>query len=247
MAGMSWREFEDALARRRDAGRTLECWWRDDDAGAVLPALKQLVELSRRKKIPLALAVVPEAAEPELFRLLHPGVSVMQHGTDHRNRAAPGEKKTEYPMGEAMEAALARVSDGFGRLRTFAGARFVPVLAPPWNRVRSDLLKKLPAIGLRGLSAYGARASAEPAPNLRQVNTHVDIVAWRERKQFVGESAALAQAIKSMTGEEPVGWLTHHAVHDAAAWEFLERLFTVRDIRWVSAAEAFSYTAPAHG
>jgi hypothetical protein len=75
----------------------------------------------------------------------------------------------------------------------------------------------------------------------------VDIVAWRERKQFVGESAALAQAIKSMTGEEPVGWLTHHAVHDAAAWEFLERLFTVRDIRWVSAAEAFSYTAPAHG
>jgi len=244
---MSWREFEDALARRRDAGRPVECWWRDDDAGAVLPALKQLVELSRTKKIPLALAVVPEAAEPELFRLLHPGVSVMQHGTDHRNRAAPGEKKTEYPMGEAMEAALARISDGFGRLRTFAGAGFVPVLAPPWNRVRRDLLKKLPAIGLRGLSTYGARTSPEPAPNLRQVNTHVDIIAWRERKQFAGESAALAQAMKSMAGEEPVGWLTHHAVHDAAAWEFLERLFTVRDIRWVSAAEAFSYTAPAHG
>jgi len=244
---MTWREFEDALARRRDAGRPVESWWRDDDAGAVLPPLKQLIELSKKKKIPVALAVVPEAAEPELFRLLHPGVSVIQHGTDHRNRAAPGEKKTEYPAGEAIEAALARISDGFGRLRTFAGARFVPVLAPPWNRVRKDLLKKLPAIGLRGVSAYGARASAEPAPNLRQVNTHVDIVAWRERKQFVGESAALAQAMKSMAGEEPVGWLTHHAVHDAAAWEFLERLFTVRDIRWVSAAEAFSYTAPAHG
>jgi len=244
---MSWREFEDALARRRDAGRPVEYWWRDDDAGAVLPALKQLVELSGRKKIPLALAVVPEAAESELFRLLHPDVSVMQHGTDHRNRAAAGEKKTEYPPGEAMEAALARVSDGFGRLRTLAGARFVPVLAPPWNRIRKDLLKKLPAIGLRGLSTYGARASAEPAPHLRQVNTHVDIVAWRERKQFVGEAAALAQAIKCMSGEEPVGWLTHHAVHDAAAWEFLERLFTVRDIRWLSAVEAFSYTPAAHG
>ena len=244
---MSWRRFEDELARRRDAGRQVECWWRDDDAGAVLPAVKQLLELSRKKKIPLALAVVPEAAEPELFRLLHAGVSVIQHGTDHRNRAAPGEKKTEYPAGETIEAALARVSDGFGRLRTFAGARFVPVLAPPWNRVRKDLLKKLPAIGLRGLSTYGARASAEPAPNLRQVNTHVDIIAWRERRQFVGESAALAQAMKSMAGEEPVGWLTHHAVHDAAAWEFLERLFTLRDIRWLSAAEVFSYTAAAHG
>ena len=244
---MIWREFEDALARRRDAGRPAEFWWRDDDAGAVLPALKQLVELSARKKIPLALAVVPEAAQPELFRLLHPGVSVMQHGTDHRNRAAAGEKKTEYPASEAIEAALARVSDGLGRLRAFAGARFVPVLAPPWNRLRKDLLKRLPAIGIRGVSAYGARASAEPAPNLLQVNTHVDIVAWRERKQFVGESAALAQAMKSLAAEEPVGWLTHHAVHDAAAWEFLERLFTVPDIRWVSAAEAFSYTAPAHG
>ena len=244
---MSWGRFVDELARRRDAGRPVQCWWRDDDAGAVLPPVKQLLELSRKKKIPLALAVVPEAAEPELFRLLHAGVSVIQHGTDHRNRAAPGEKKTEYPAGETIEAALARVSDGFGRLRTFAGARFVPVLAPPWNRVRKDLLKKLPAIGLRGLSTYGARARAEPAPNLRQVNTHIDIVAWRERKQFIGESAALARAMQSMAGEEPVGWLTHHAVHDAAAWEFLERLFTVRDIRWVSAAEAFSYTGAAHG
>ena len=237
---MSWREFEDALARRRDAGRPVECWWRDDDAGAVLPPLKQLVDLSRRKGIPLALAVVPEAAEPELFRLLHAGVSVMQHGTDHRNRAAAGEKKTEYPAAEPVQAAVARVSAGFRRLRELAGGRFFPVLAPPWNRVRKDLLKKLPAIGLRGLSTYGARASAEPAPNLRQVNTHVDIVAWRRGRRFLGEDEALSKALQHLSGEEPLGWLTHHAVHDAAAWEFLERLFTIGDIRWRSAAEVFS-------
>jgi hypothetical protein len=247
MAGMSWREFEDVLARRRDAGRPVEFWWRDDDAGAVSPEVKRLLRLSKTTTVPLALAVVPEAAEPELFRLLHAGVSVIQHGTDHRNRAAPGEKKTEYPAGEAIEAALARVSDGFGRLRTFAGARFVPVLAPPWNRVRKDLLKKLPAIGLRGVSTYGARTSAEPAPHLRQVNTHVDIVAWRRGRRFVGEDEALAKAMQHIDGDEPLGWLTHHAVHDAAAWEFLERLFTIGDIRWLSAAETFSYTASAHG
>jgi hypothetical protein len=244
---MTWRRFEDELARRRDAGRQVECWWRDDDAGAVSPEVKRLLGLSKTKAVPLALAVVPEAAEPELFRLLHAGVSVIQHGTDHRNRGAPGEKKTEYPAGEAIEAALGRVSDGFGRLRTFTGARFVPVLAPPWNRVRKDLLKKLPAIGLRGLSTYGARTTAEPAPNLRQVNTHVDIVAWRRGRRFVGADEALAKALQHLPGDEPLGWLTHHAAHDAAAWEFLERLFTVRDIRWLSAAEAFSYTAPAHG
>jgi hypothetical protein len=93
---------------------------------------------------------------------------VLQHGTDHRNRAAAGEKKTEYPASEPIEAALARICDGFGRLRAFAGGQFFPVLAPPWNRVRKDLLKKLPAIGIRGVSLYGPRASAEPAPGLRQ-------------------------------------------------------------------------------
>jgi hypothetical protein len=244
---MNWSELEDELARRRDAGRPVQFWWRDDDAGAVLPALKQLLALSSKNQIPLALAVVPEAAESELFRMLHDRVTVLQHGTDHRNRAAPGEKKTEYPAAEPVEAALARISDGFGRLRTFAGKRFFPVLAPPWNRIPKELLKKLPAIGIRGVSGYGGRARVEPAPGLRQVNTHVDIVAWQQDKRFVGEAEALALALKGLSNEEPLGWLTHHAVHDAAAWKFLERLFTLGDVRWLSASEAFSYTPAAHG
>ena len=238
---MNWREFEAECARRRP-----QLWWRDDDATAVTPALKKLIELSGN--VPLALAVVPEGAQPELFRLLPQRVSVIQHGTDHRNRAASGEKKTEYPAAEPAEAAAARIAAGFRRLRALAGERFVPVLAPPWNRLRPDLLQKLPAIGIRGVSAYGARASAEPVPGLRQVNTHVDIVDWAQGKRFVGEEAALTSALRCMTLDEPVGWLTHHAVHDAAAWGFLERLFTMGNIRWLSAMEAFSYTAAApHG
>jgi hypothetical protein len=243
MAAMSWRDFEDECAGRRPS-----FWWRDDDAGAVTPELKRLLALSSRFSVPLALAVIPDKAEAELFRELPARVSVIQHGTDHRNRAAPGEKKTEYPPGEPVEEALARVSSGCGRLRAFAGSRLAPVLAPPWNRVRPDLLKKLPAIGIRGISTYGPRASAEPAPALRQVNTHVDIVAWRGGKGFAGEAEVLSKAMRAMESDEPVGWLTHHAVHDAAAWAFLERLLTLRDIRWLSVHEAFSYTAAApHG
>lgn len=240
----TWREFEDELARRHDEGRPAAFWWCDDDEIAPTPALRQLLKLG---KAPLALAVIPETADPELFRLLPANVSVIQHGTDHRNRAAPGEKKTEYPAGEPIEAALARISDGLGRLRAFAPKKLVPVLAPPWNRVRPELLKKLPAIGILGISTYGPRASAEPQPQLRQVNTHVDIVDWRHGRRFVGEAQALSAAMQRLSSDEPVGWLTHHAAHDAAAWKFLERLFKIRDARWLSAAEAFSYTAPAHG
>jgi hypothetical protein len=244
---MRWAEFEAALARRRDAGRPAQFWWRDDDAATASPEVRKLLHLSKSSAIPLSLAVIPEAAEPALFRLLHDGVSVLQHGTDHRNRAAEGEKKTEYPAAEPLATALARVSLGLARLQELAGERLLPVLAPPWNRVRKDLLDGLPAIGMHGVSAYGPRASAEPMPGLRQVNTHVDIVSWRQGKRFIGQSEALSLAMKSLFHEEPVGWLTHHAVHDDAAWDFLARLFTIRDIRWVSAPEAFSYTAPAHG
>ena len=242
---MTWRELHAALHERNHAGRPVQFWWRDDDASAPSPALERAVGLSKKYAVPLALAVIPQEATPELFHGLHKRVTVLQHGTDHRNRAAAGEKKTEYPAAEPAEDALNRISSGMASLRGVSG--FMPVLAPPWNRMRADLLDKLPGLGIRGISAYGPQKSREPAPGLRQVNTHVDVVAWRRGRHFVGEEQALSQAIKWLATGEPIGWLTHHAVHDAATWDFLERLFTLKDVRWLSAAEAFSYTAPAHG
>ena len=243
---MSWGELEAEIRRRGAAGRPVEFWWRDDDASAATPALQRLLDLSISHVVPVALAVIPQDASAELFGKLHDHVTVLQHGTDHRNRAAAGEKKTEYPAAEPVDAALARISQGLNKLAGVSS--FIPVLAPPWNRLRRDLLDKLPGIGIRGVSAYGARAGRDPAPGLRQVNTHIDIVAWRRGKRFVGEDQALQSALSNMRAVEgPVGWLTHHAVHDAAAWAFLERLFSVRGVRWLSAREAFSYTAAAHG
>jgi hypothetical protein len=244
---MTWRELHAALKERNHAGRPVEFWWRDDDAAAPSAALERAVGLSKKYAIPLALAVIPQEATPQLFDALHEGVTVLQHGTDHRNRAAAGEKKTEYPAVEPADAALERIAAGMAKLRSVAGQKFMPVLAPPWNRIRKDLVDKLPSLGIRGISAYGAQKSREPAPGLRQVNTHVDVVAWRRGRRFVGEAEALALALKNLSSQQPLGWLTHHAVHDAATWDFLERLFTLKNVRWLSAAEAFSYTAPAHG
>jgi hypothetical protein len=242
---MTWSEFHAALDERNHAGRPVQFWWRDDDASAPSPALERAVGLSKKYGVPLALAVIPQDATLQLFQSLHERVTVLQHGTDHRNRAAVGEKKTEYPGTEPAASALARISEGTKKLKPVPS--FIPVLAPPWNRMRNDLLDKLPGIGIRGISAYGPQKSREPAPGLRQVNTHVDVVAWRRGRHFVGEEQALSQAMKWLITGEPVGWLTHHAVHDAATWDFLERLFTLKDVRWRSAAEVFSYTAAAHG
>jgi hypothetical protein len=228
---MSWRELEEELARWRDAGRVADFWWRDDDATLPSSALQQLLQLSKSRGVPLALAVVPLDTVAELFQGLE--AAVLMHGTDHRNRAGPGEKKTEFAAAEPEAEAIARLAVARERLARQAGASFLPVLAPPWNRFKRALAARLPAAGLHGLSGYGPRAAAEAAPGIRQVNTHVDIIDWRGTRGFAGEDAALRAAVKHLAARrggaadraEPTGWLTHHALHDAAAQAFLERLF----------------------
>jgi hypothetical protein len=247
----AWQGFLDELARWRDAGRTVEFWWRDDDAARPQLSLERLFALAQASSTPLALAVVPMQAEKEIFAASGPLVSVIQHGTDHVTRAGPLEKKTEFSTAEAPAAALARLAVARRQLENLAGKRYLPVLAPPWNRLPRQLAPHLAAAGWRGLSQFGARASAESAPGLRQVNTHVDIIAWRAGRGFAGETEVLAAAMRHLAAKrtaaadasEATGWLTHHAMHDEAAWAFLERLFeTMRSqsgATWRRAEELF--------
>jgi hypothetical protein len=126
---LGWSGFAEEVARRKPV-----FWLRDDDAVTVTPALERLLSLSRG--IPIALAVIPELAEPSLFAK---DVAVLQHGCDHRNRAAPGEKKTEFPASESIPQALQRLRLARERLVSMAGSRVLPVIAPPWNRLRREL------------------------------------------------------------------------------------------------------------
>ena len=245
---MSWGELDAELGRWRDAGRIADFWWRDDDAAKPSPPLTRLLGLSDKSAVPLGLAVVPLEAAPEIFSGLK--ARVLMHGTDHRNRAAQGEKKTEFPAAEPDGDAVARLCIARERLATRAARRFVPALAPPWNRFKRPLAARLPEAGIYGLSAYGPRDGAEAAPGVRQVNTHVDIIDWRGTRGFVGEDPALRMAVKHLASRrkgdvdagEPTGWLTHHALHDKAVWEFLERLFErtrARGARWIDPVELF--------
>jgi len=226
---LAWRRFAEEVEHRKPV-----FWLRDDDAVKPTAALNRLLSLCQKNKVPVALAVIPDRAEPSLFET---DLVVMQHGCDHRNRAAPGEKKTEFPAREPIAEALERLRLAHARLVAMGGARVLPVVAPPWNRMRRELAAELPRIGIRGLSGYGEE---EALAGVKQVNTHVDIVAWRDGKRFIGEEEAARLAMNYVANGKPLGWLTHHAVHDAPAWSFLERLFALRGPRWTGAAELFS-------
>jgi hypothetical protein len=249
----AWRSLSDEIARWRDAGRAADFWWRDDDAARPDPALARLLALSTNASVPLALAVVPLGADPALLAGLGDtdAVCVLQHGTDHRNRAVPQEKKTEFSAAEPQQAAMARLVTAREQLRVQAGMRFIPVLVPPWNRLPKPLLPHIAAAGYRGLSQYGDRLNQYPVKGLKQVNTHVDIIAWNSGRGFAGESEVLEAALRHLSARrtgsadpaEPTGFLTHHAVHDEAAWDFLRRLFetthAIPGAEWRHAEELF--------
>jgi hypothetical protein len=251
-----WQDFADEIARCNDAGRAVDFWWRDDDAGAPHAAFARLSTLAAQSRVPLGLAVIPQRAQPALFGFLGDETAVLQHGVDHRNRAPQDQKPSEFAASEAIEVALERVVEGAERLTALAGSRVLPVLVPPWNRFPQHLLEKLSQRGIRGFSAFGPRARAEPAPGVRQVNTHVDIIGWKRGRTFVGAERALSEAAghleqrrtDAVDATEPTGWLTHHERHDEVAWRFLAELFEFSrrqaGVRWLHPRELF---APGEG
>lgn len=252
-AQAAWQAFEAELARWRDAGRRVEFWWRDDDATAPSPALARLFALASDRRVPLVLAVIPGPAQPELFAQAPSVVEPIQHGTDHVNRAPDGARKTEYPPGEDVTAALGRLRAAREALATRSNGRALAVLAPPWNRMHAALAARLPEAGFHGLSRFGPRPrDAAPSAALRQANTHVDLIAWRGDRGFAGEAQVLGQAVTHLAAQrarpageaEATGWLSHHAVHDDATWTFLETLLARTagrpGVAWRSARELFA-------
>ena len=202
-------------------------WWRDDDAGRPAPALDRLLDLAAQHEAPLALAVVPAWLEPAAQAAIAGSlrVSVLQHGFAHRNAAAPGAKPVELGGTRTAADLLAELRSGRALLEETFGALFVSILVPPWNRIEPALLGHLASAGYLGLSTFGRRAASEPAPGLRQINTHLDPIDWRGSRLFVGERAALAQLVRTLEGvAEPVGILTHHLDLDEAGWAFIDRL-----------------------
>jgi hypothetical protein len=249
-----WSELERECAAWADQGRRIELWWRDDDAIADTPKLRRLLALTHvpRLHVPLSLAVIPSGLEPSLAPLLadRDDVSVLQHGFDHRNRAATGAKKSEFPATRPWAEVADDLVRGHDRLAAAFGAQFVPALTPPWNRIDAGHAARLVDLGYRGLTTYLARQQRAAAP-MTQVNTHVDVIDWHGTRGFLGEPAVLALLVGHLRAKrlgaadpgEPTGLLTHHLVHDTETWEFLGALLDWcakrPNIEWRRAADLF--------
>jgi hypothetical protein len=227
-------------------------WWRDDDAAQVTPELERLLELSGRSGVPLALCAIPGRMSPALATVAgRGGLSVLQHGWQHVNHARRGEGAWELGDHRPLSRIQEELDRGCRRLAEAFGARFLPVMVPPWNRISARVTAALPALGFLGLSTFGARERAEPAPGLLQVNVHCDPVKWKQGGRFAGTMRSLDELIGHLAARrtgavdprEPTGLVTHHLALDGRAWEFVAELLRRTKAhpaaRWLSAPEVF--------
>ena len=252
----AWSRLEAELDQWRAAGRSATLWWRDDDAGALSPALQKLFALSATHGVPLALATVPAWATAETAKAVAASgaeIGVIQHGYAHANYAPDGQKKFELGPERPAAIVVAELAQGWQLLEAHFGPHFWPAIVPPWNRMALYLPPFLAELRFRGLSQFGARTRREPVRGLVQANTHVDIVFWKSAPaRFAGAAKLVDEFVHHLAARrggaadpaEPTGLLTHHAAHDADCWAFLETLFARlarhKAVTWLPAASVFA-------
>lgn len=231
---MPFAATNEELKRWRDEGLVLPIWWRDDDAIEPTPALDRLLAMAKQFGAPLHLAVIPGMAKPGLADRLRDATDlfVLTHGWRHQNHAPPDQKKAEFGAHRPLPAMSEEIASAHRRLTELFGDKSLPVFTPPWNRIAPEVAGQLQGLGFQAISTFLPRGAKFASAGLLQVNTHLDPIAWKAGggllpPDLVDEQLATHLAARR-TGEadncEPYGLLTHHLVHDADIWTFIEQL-----------------------
>jgi peptidoglycan/xylan/chitin deacetylase (PgdA/CDA1 family) len=248
MKTADWSPLIAVLDAWHAEGRVAQFWLRDDDAVEPTAALSRLLALCEGYRIPAVLAAIPAHADKPLADVVRDraDVEIALHGWSHKNHAPPEQKKQELGPHREASVVLGELAKGRDRLQTLFGAQFIPVLVPPWNRIDKALLPHLGEVGIKGLSVFGPeKAGVAPV-----VNTHADIMDWHGTRGCRPASDIISDIIKRLgdmqAGSDTMGLLTHHLVHDEAAWEFLDEVFAATAghpaCRWCGLSELLPFS-----
>lgn len=232
MTMLDWSPLDAALKRLRSDRCPLPIWWRDDDAITFTPALARLCDLSIKLDVPVHIAIVPAHADASLVDFVADQQQLIPvvHGWRHDNQAPHGAKKSEF--GTPRPDGADEIAAAQNQMSHLFGAGCLPLFVPPWNRFDPSFLPALTRAGFRGLSTFGARSARYAAPGILRLNTHIDPVDWHGTRGLKDEDKIITLAAALITArlegvhdaEEPLGYLTHHLIHDDALTRFSEYL-----------------------
>lgn len=248
-----WERVRDELDVWAAEKRTAAFWWRDDDASDVGAELKAMLAFARSWGVTVGVSAIPSKLTRRLVSYLNGAreAQVLVHGFAHENHARPGERKREFGGTQRPADMMAALAQGLALARGAFGARVLPVLVPPWNRIHPAAVAALPGLGYRGISTWKPRATAHPVPGLIQVNTHLDVIDWRRGHAIKDERLIAALLLRKLRwrrerrarAAEPLGLLTHHAYWTDAKERIVAALLEATHghpaVRWLSPQAAF--------
>ena len=225
---IDWNPLRTELTLWRNQDLPLEIWWRDDDAVTPTPALDRLTTLAESLALPVHIAVIPKMADPSLplFTSDRDMIVPLVHGWQHISHAPQGRKNAEF--GHPRQGADDELTKALDRMRDLFGKRLLPIFVPPWNRLDTALLPVLAQAGYLGVSTYLPRDKRQAAPGLVQINTHIDPIFWRGDRGLAPSEDQIAHIVRLLQDRrfgksdatEPLGFLSHHLVHNADIWNF---------------------------
>jgi len=241
--GDTFAKLSAELALWEKDGQVARIFLRDDDAVEITPELIQLQKITDYREIPILLAVIPKFAKDELaqfiesHRLLTPAV----HGYSHENHAEKSEKKTELGAHRPVEQVLDSLEQARSKMTGIFGHHLSHILVPPWNRIDGDLVVGARSLGFRAISGFGWK---NPNDNICWINTHVDIINWRQKATAKSVAEVVEELTESLriaraNGFVPIGILTHHLVHSRLCWDMLDEILGYlcdhQNVKWVKA------------
>lgn len=228
---VNWSPLRSELAIWSREGRALPFWWRDDDATCPTKSLDRLGALADSHATPVHLAVIPARASDALASVVSTTTfRAVAHGWAHENTAPEFEKKSEF--GYPYPGAVTDAQRGLERLNALFHTNVYAMFVPPWNRIAQPVIDGLHGAGFCYLSTFTPRARRFAAPNLIQINTHIDPVDWRGTGGLLEPAIQIENLVAHLEdrrqgradAEEPLGLLTHHLVQDDQTWAFCEAL-----------------------
>jgi Uncharacterized protein conserved in bacteria (DUF2334) len=227
MRDAAWLE---PLRRELDAAAgPCTFFFRDDDAGWETERLLALVDLFAAYAVPLDLAVIPAALDPELAARLRSRrdhdprlLAFHQHGFAHVNHE-PNGRPCEFGPSRAPDDQRADIEAGVHRLRTLLG-EMPPIFTPPWNRCTEATGRCLLDAGFRVL-VRDATAAALELEGLGELHVHVD---WSARRKGTPlDRAEIGLRLAAACRGGTTGVMLHHALLGRDERDEVERLLAL--------------------
>ena len=218
-----WEELEMLIPENG-----CDVFFRADDIGYPGKQFSMMIDIFKKNKVPLALAIVPtwlnQDRVQKIFEKLGPDLSLWcmhQHGYRHTNREKSG-KKFEFGPSRDYDKLTAEITKGKQKLNKLLGNNMCPIFTPPWNRCTSETMTCLVELGFIAISRC-INVSPYPVEGLPDLPINIDLHTIKEEDPKLGIKSLMNQ-IEHAVQSDYAGFMLHHQRMNKTSIKFLDFL-----------------------